>query len=126
MRRVQVLFMLQHLAPGLTWVPGCFSEMLLFSVRGLSTARAISKFTKNNRKCLHRWIGLKNDRQGLPTCCLPDQILCPDGVQRNGSNADVLVILGTVVERELVFWGLARDIMFWRFARDLQEVDRCK
>ena len=67
---------------------------------------------KKDAKSLHRWIGLKNDRQGLPTCCLPDQILCQDGVQRNGSNADALVILGTVVERELVFWGLARDLMF--------------
>ena len=42
---------------------------------------------KKGTKSLHRWIGFRNDRQSLPVCCWPDQILCQGGVQRNGSNA---------------------------------------
>ena len=42
---------------------------------------------KKDTKSLHRWIGFRNDRQSLPVCCWPDQILCQGGVQRNGSNA---------------------------------------
>ena len=121
MRRVQVLF---HVTtPGTVFDLGprlFFLKLYIFFGpwiigRKYGSQKNCSrdiKVHKKDRKCLHRWIGLKNDRQGLPTRCLPDQILCQDGVQRNGSNADALVILGTVVEREPVFWGLARDIMF--------------
>ena len=72
-------------------------EISYFSKSGTQKiARAISKSTKDGIKNQHRWIGFKNDRQSQPVCCLPDQILCQDGVQRNGSNADALVVLGTV------------------------------
>ena len=73
----------------------CENQKIKHSVK-LWIVCAISKFTKKDTKHQHRWIGFKNDRQSLPVRCLPDQILCPDGVQRNGSNADASVLLGTV------------------------------
>ena len=54
-----------------------FSRFHIFRKSGSQKiARAISKSTKDGTKNQHRSIGLKNDRQSRPVCCLPDQIVC--------------------------------------------------
>ena len=74
-----------------------FSRFHIFRKSGSQkNARAISKSTKDGTKNQHRSIGLKNDRQSRPVCCLPDQIVCSGWVQRNGSNADASRLSGTV------------------------------
>ena len=74
-----------------------FSRFHIFRKSGSQKfARAISKSTKKDTKCLHRSIGLKNDRQRQCVRCLPHHKVCSGGVRRNGPNADASRLSGTV------------------------------